>query len=178
MEYAIGLLFDEVTENRFNNIIRQTALKGISYMLDNQIAPHITIAGISTEHPQSIIDLIDNNVFNFNSGDIFWATIGVFIPQVIFAAPVLNEYLHNFNIRINELLKTVGSSENNRFYLPYNWIPHTTIALKMSLHELRLAFDVIMSEFKAFGGTTDRLILVPGDPSLEVIKTWMLPHLL
>lgn len=171
MEYAIGLYFDKVSEDKFNEIIRQMVQNGVNnYMLENKITPHTTLANISAKDAAPIIETLDKNRAVICKNEIFWASIGVFMPLVIYAAPVLNEYLFELNIQMNTLLKPTG---RNGFYLPYQWVPHTALAVKMNRDELKIAFDIVTNEFVAFGGVSDKLFLAQCNPFKE-IKTWEL----
>lgn len=90
MEYAIVLHFDEETATYFNGIIKAIAESGSSsYMVDNKTIPHITIADFYTENIDVIITALDNNSAIFSAGEVTWASLGSFIPRVLFAAPIL-----------------------------------------------------------------------------------------
>ena len=165
MEYAIGLYFDKASESKFNNLIQQMVQKGV------KTTPHITLADVIAENAAPIIEMFDKNISSINKGGIFWGSIGVFMPLVIYAAPVLNEYLFGLNVQVNNLLKPVTEPGISGFYLPYNWIPHVTLASKMNQDEIKTAFNVAADEFIAFGGMAEKLFLAQCNPYKE-IKTW------
>lgn len=103
MDYAIALYFDPVTEAKFNNIINAIAESGINrYMVDTKIPPHITLSFFDTNQIDTVINELDNHYNDFSSENVKWASIGVFVPQVLFAAPVLNEYLLDACIKANQ----------------------------------------------------------------------------
>ena len=172
MDYAVVLYFDAVTEERFFEIIKAIAeSQGESYMLDKKIPPHITISFFRTEKIDEIISLLDKHYLDFTTGNIYWATLGTFIPEVLFAAPVLNEYLLNACISAKQLIGNFV--DFNAFYLPYQWVPHTTLATKLNQIELNKAFDIATRKFTAFGGNSDRIVLAECNPYKEV-KIWNL----
>jgi len=174
MNYAIGLYFDHASEDKFSCLIRQIAQSGVnSYMLEQEIPPHITLACICAEQSQPMINRLDKNIAKFCRGDVFWASLGIFMPAVLFAAPVMNEYLLDFNASINRLLEPLGSVGENGYYLPNQWVPHTALALKMNRDELKSALDTVVDSFAAFGGKAERLFLAQCDPYVE-LKTWNL----
>lgn len=177
MEYAIGLYFDKDSESKFNNLIQNMVQGGVNNcMLEHKITPHTTLANVSAEDATEIIKSLDKNIACIYSGEIFWASIGVFMPLVIYAAPVLNEYLSGLNVQINNLLKTVTETGRNGFYLPYQWVPHTALAVKMNQDELKIAFNIVTNEFVAFGGVAERLFLAQCNPFKE-LKTWELSRI-
>jgi 2'-5' RNA ligase len=174
MDYAVGLYFDHASEEKLSRLTQQIAQGGANtYMLDQKIPPHITLACICAEQPQSLIDCLDKNIAGFHQGDIFWASLGIFMPAALFAAPVMNEYLLDFNARVNHLLVPVGSVGENGYYLPNQWVPHAALAVKMNRDELKLALDAVIDSFSAFGGKAERLFLAQCNPYIE-LKTWNL----
>jgi hypothetical protein len=74
---------------------------------------------------------------------------------------------------VNNLIKVVPRAENNSNYIPYQWVPHTTIATKLSTQELKTAFLVANDNFKAFGGYVTKLALIQNKPRTD-IKVWNL----
>jgi len=176
MDCAIILCFDKDTESRFKKIIEAIAAGGAgSCMTDAKIPPHITIAGFSTENAEAIIEQLDAHSSCFRAGNIVWPSLGAFVPRVLFAAPVLNEYLLKACIDANRLIAPFSIVGDNGFYLPYNWVPHTTLATHLDHDGLKRAFDVAARQFSFISGRSDRLVLVDCSPSNAVfkeIKTW------
>ena len=174
MDYAITLYFDKTTEDYFSNIITAIAHSGVSnYMVDTKISPHITISFFSTEQIERIKNTLDDNLSVFTAGDINWASLGAFVPQVLFAAPILNEYLLKACITANRITKPFAGSGDSGHYLPYQWIPHTTLAVKLNHSGLKTAFDIASQQFTPFRGRSERLALVECNPYNE-IKIWRL----
>jgi len=56
------------------------------------IPPHITIACFHTEELEKIINEVDMNISDIKAGSIIGASLGTFVPYVLFAAPVMNIY--------------------------------------------------------------------------------------
>ena len=176
MEYALILCFDKDTESYFNSIIKSIANSGASsYMLATNIPPHITIADFYTKEINTIVSELDNNITNFAIGDVIWASLGSFIPSVLFASPVMNEYLLNACININNLVKPFAPHCGCGQYLPFQWVPHTTLAFHLNNDSLNKAFNVATQNFTAVKGKCTRLLLAQCNPFKE-IKTWDLTH--
>jgi len=174
MDYAIILYFDEETESYFSNIIASIAESGASsYMVEAKVLPHITIADFHTENIDSIVSVLENNISDFSADDIIWASLGSFAPRVLFAAPVMNEYLQNANANINRLLKPLAAHCGYGQYLPFQWVPHTTLASHLDADSLNKAFNVAVQEFSTKKGKCNRLSLLQCNPVKE-IRTWNL----
>jgi len=174
MTYAIGLYFDQASEEKLSRFTRQIAQSGVNtYMLDQKIPPHITLACVCAEQPQPMIDRLDENIAGFSQGDVFWASLGIFMPAVLFAAPVMNEYLLDFNASVNRLLLPLGSAGENGYYLPNQWVPHAALAVRMNRDELKLALNAATDSFEAFGGKAERLFFAQCNPYIE-LKIWNL----
>ena len=173
MDYAIILCFDQSTEAYFNNIIASIAGSGVSgYMIDHKIPPHITVAFFSTEKIGKIIGKLDKSLPRMKADAVTWASLGTFVPRVLFAAPVMSQYLLNACIEINRLiapLSTLGSE--GHYYLPYQWVPHTALAVQLDSDGLKKAFDIASGQFTAVSGRSNRLLLAECNP-YKVVKTW------
>ncbi len=176
MDYALTLYFDKDTESYFNSIISSIANSGASsYMVDTNIPPHITIADFYTEEVNIIVSEVDNNITNFTTGDVIWVSLGSFVPNVLFAAPVMNEYLLNACTNINRLVKPFAHHCGYGQYLPLQWVPHTTLASHLDNDSLIQAFNIATQNFTAVKGKCNRLTLAQCNPFIE-IKTWDLAH--
>jgi hypothetical protein len=140
-------------------------------MLETKIPPHISIACFSTNLIEPIIDMISENLSTFKTGKIAWPSLGMFPPGILFAAPVLNEYLQNACIDANRLVEPLSAVGERGLYLPYNWVPHTTLACQLGENGLIKAVDAALGQFSFIAGKTNRLQLAVCNPYIEV-KTW------
>lgn len=98
-----------------------------------------------------------------------------FQPNVIFLAPVLNDYLSDICKILNETLLKVAEIGDNGNYLPNKWVPHTAIATALTSEQLKKAFDIIIKKFSAMDGKTNRILVAQCKP-YKVIKTWDLTN--
>ena len=172
MDYAIILYFDDETEVKFNGLIEQLACKSNNYMIDNKIPPHITISMFSTSEISKAEHVISSHIHELKKCEIVWASIGTFIPQVLFAAPVMNQQLIDVYETTNRLLEPVSDSQN-RFYQFNSWVPHTTLATKMTIEELHCAFEAVSHKFTPLSGCANRIALVECNPYKE-LHVWQL----
>ena len=172
MDYAICLLFDNATETVFTNIINAIADGGTErYMADTKIPPHITLAFFQTEQIERIIEMLTDNISTFPTSDIIWASLGAFIPQCIFAAPVMTEYLQNACVNANCLVAPFSKPGDGGHYLPNQWVPHTALSVKLNPDGLKTAFDIAIQHFSFLHGRSTRLMLAECNPFKEV-RVW------
>ena len=172
--YLISLYFDDNSSRKIQSFINKVASKsGNNFMIDGKVPPHITIAGFQTDEEKKVIEILDKRMQDIKSGIITWASIGVFKSSVLFLAPVLNEYLDNLSVNINEGISSVGGISISRYYLPFQWMPHTTIAKKLTREELLPAFVELEKNFAMFNGRVSKIALSKTNP-YEDIMVWEL----
>ncbi len=168
--YLVSLYFDEQTSKTISKLMKSVAVKsGNNYMLEKNIPPHLTIASAELCEVEYIISKIENCVKNYHQGQVEFVSIGSFKPHVLFLTPVLNEFLHNLSVDVNKAL-----GQQNSKYLPFNWLPHTTIARTLSEEQMMTAFRVLQANFTPFTGRVIGVGLAENRPFRDV-KVWNLP---
>lgn len=174
--YLVSLYFDNKSAMKIQGFINKVSVKsGNNFMTHNNVPPHITIAAFQTDEEDKVIEILDKRIKEINRGMITLASIGIFKSSVIFLAPVLNEYLHNLSVSIYEGLSLVDNISISKYYVPFNWIPHTTIAKKLTREELMLAFQELEKNFTIFSGIITRIELSKTNPH-EVVSGWNLDN--
>ena len=170
--YLVSLYFDDKTVIKIQNFINKVAEKSKNkFMIYNNVPPHITIGAFETNNESEVIEILNKKINEFKSGEIIFASIGVFKSSVLFLSPVLNEYLHNISVNIYEDLKNVDKTIISKYYMPFQWMPHTTIAKNLSKEELFLAFQELEKNFNIFNGLVIKIGLSKTNP-YEDIKLW------
>lgn len=168
--YLVSLYFDEKADAKIQSFINKVAGKcGNNFMIDGQVPPHITIAAFQTQQEAEVTERLDEAVKNMKSSSIIWASIGVFKSSVVFLAPVLNEYLHNLSVNIYESISALDNISISKYYLPFQWMPHTTIAKKLSKEELMPAFEELEKNFTIFSGMVTRIALSKTNPYKDIM---------
>lgn len=169
--YLISAYFDKKTENRILSYINDVEMScGNTFMKDNRVPPHMTISTFETRNETCVVELLDSAMSNIKKNKIEWVTVGAF-PTVIFIQPVLNEYLHNLSSMIYDRIVSIPNTKINKFYKPFNWLPHATIAKQLSEEEIRVAFGVLHKSFGVFEGEIVRIELAKKNP-YRVIASW------
>ena len=172
--YLISIYFDDKTNRRIQQYIDKVAERtGNRFMIDGNVPPHITISAFETQDEPAVIEALDSLAGKLQKGSLTWASVGQFFPYVIYMTPVLNAYLHEMAKLIYDTLSDVEGVQVNAHYRPFQWLPHTTIAKKLSKEEMQIAFKVLQNSFGMFEGEVVRIGLAKPNPHRD-IATWEL----
>lgn len=90
-----------------------------------------------------------------------------------FLQPVLNEYLQGLMEQVHVCVQDLPRVKIKPCYQPFSWLPHSTVAKKLTPEELRIAFEVLQKEFTVFEGKVVRICLAKMNPHRE-IASWEL----
>ncbi|MCR4611950.1 MAG: 2'-5' RNA ligase family protein [Lachnospiraceae bacterium] len=147
--YLITAYFDDITTKQLQRIIDEIAkVTGNTFMVDNEVVPHMTISAFDAKSEEVAISLFDKMKEKLSFEDVLIPTAGVFLPYVIYAQAVQDQYLCNLSSNIYHILTEVEGIRVNRYYLPYGWIPHITLGKKLDKDQMQLAFQVVQEKFQ------------------------------
>ena len=92
--YLISLYFDEGTNKKIQLYMEQIAQRtGNMAMIDGKVPPHITLSAFDMVEEEKAIAGFTAMEQEFEKGQIFWCSVGMFLPYTIYLSPVLNAYL-------------------------------------------------------------------------------------
>ena len=169
--YLISIYFDEKTEQIMQNYINQVAkVTGNTFMLDGNIPPHITLCGFQAKNEDKVIQELERNIDKFNAGQIYFASLGEFKGQVIYAQPILNEYLGELSEKIYNLYKDIRDITFSQFYMPNNWIPHMSIGKHLYEEQMIEAFKVLVKQFVPMEAIVTRIGIAKTNPPRDIKK--------
>lgn len=190
--YLISIYFDAQTSASLEKLIRRVAeATGNTFMLDNQVPPHITVTAVETRREDELLDCINQlvgEIRNANerelatrdmsksamrSGELQWVSVGAFFPQVLFVQPVLNEYLHNLSVALSEKLSEIEETIVSPYYQPFGWLLHCTIAKQLTQEQMVEAYKVLQQHFVPMEGRVTRIGVARTNPHRD-IKVWEL----
>lgn len=143
---------------------------GNGYMLENKVPAHMTIAAFDTSREDEVILALEKIISKAEKGSLQWASVGVFLPYVLFLAPVYNLYLHELMTDTYEALRAIDGVQMRGCYQPYAWIPHTTIAKKLTKQEMIKAFEILQNSFGKFEGKITHIGLAKTNPYQDIIS--------
>jgi len=180
--YLISAYFDENTNKILKHLQQRIADKtGNDFMIRNNVMPHLTISAIEARNVDVLIPafekvcreklqpLDEKGVVNINN-TINIVSVGQFFPRVIYAAPVLNEYMMNLSISIYNEFATIPETNISKFYQPYLWMPHITLGKCLDKEQMRQAFAVLQDLFMPIDGWIAKIGLSTVNPYREVLS--------
>ena len=180
--YLISAYFDENTNKILKYLQQRIAYKtGIDFMIRNNVMPHLTISAIEARNVDVLITafekvcreklqpLDEKGVVNINN-TINIVSVGQLFPRVIYAAPVLNEYMMNLSISIYNEFATIPETNISKFYQPYSWMPHITLGKCLDKEQMRQAFAVLQDLFMPIDGWIAKIGLSTVNPYREVMS--------
>ena len=191
--YLISAYFDDSTNRKFQQLIDGIAKSsGNNFMLEHNVPPHLTISAFETRRPDELIPIMERLSDNIYRGEIQFVSIGVFLPYVMYATPVLDDYLHNMAVEVYECIKQTEANNNevlkeesdndtlnngqaqlnvnfNKFYNPSKWFPHVTLGKTLDGEQARAAFSYMQNHFVPFTGEIEELGLAKTNPHKDIV---------
>lgn len=180
--YLISAYFDENTNKILKYLQQRIADKtGNDFMIRNNVMPHLTISSIEARNVDVLIPafekvcreklqpLEEKSVVNVNNA-INIVSVGQLFPRVIYAAPVLNEYMMKLSISIYNEFATIPETNIGKFYQPYSWMPHITLGKCLDKEQMRQAFGVLQDLFMPIDGRITKIGLSTVNPYREVMS--------
>ena len=172
--YLISIYFDENTEKILNSHIQHVAkATDNTFMLDNHVPPHITVAAVETKREDLLVTKIEELIKHLQSDTVHFVSVGSFASKVIYVQPVLNEYLHNMCAEISQELSHMEETIPSPYYQPFSWLPHCTIAKQLSKEQMQQAFAVLSNEFVSMNAKVTHIGIAKTNPHRD-IKVWTL----
>ena len=174
--YHISIYFDQKTEARMRDFIGKVAeVTGNAYMQEASVPPHITLSALECEEEEKLVKSLETLMsgecaVSLRKGTLQWVSVGCFLPGVIFLQPVLNEYLQDMTLQVYHSIKDIEGVKIRPCYQPFSWLPHSTIAKKLTPQQLRQAFQVLQQEFSVVEGKVVRIGLAKMNPHREIMN--------
>lgn len=168
--YLISVYFDDKSNKIISNYINKIAQKtGNTFMTDNHVPPHLTI--MSVEAREEKTDRGDGTVGEvLTKGQIQLVSVGVLLPYVLYAAPVLNLYLEDMIEQVHDMVKHIPEVRMSRYYQPMQWLPHITLGKKLSKEQMQEAFSVMQELFVPMEVTVAEIGLAKTNPHQDLIR--------
>ena len=159
--YLISLYFDEGTNKKIQLYMEQIAQRtGNMAMINGKVPPHITLSAFDMAEEEKAIAGFTAMEQEFEKGQIFWCSVGMFLPHTIYLSPVLNAYLQKLSESVFSKIR----------YLAFSWFPHTTLGKRLNQAEMREAFVVMQNQFAPFTGEAVEIGLARTNPYRDLCK--------
>jgi len=160
--YGLIALFDEKTEQVIKDIWKELKEKSISsyaYEVEDR-RPHITLASYNDINITEFIKQIDDFYYDKPTLDITLNSIGSFLNSgALFFSPTVTRPLLDFHSNHHKYFKQFNDNPIS-LYLPDSWIPHCTLANRLSPKKLSEAFNYCSSRNSTIYGKIKEVALI------------------
>lgn len=169
--YLISVYFDDHTNKSIRRYIVKIAEEtGNTFMMDNRVPPHLTISQIEARGVDVLVPNMQMLEGKLKQGQIRFVSVGQLFPYVIYATPVLNEYLQGLSKQVYDAVSGIKETTVSRYYMPMSWLPHVTLGKTLSKIQMQNAFKVMQDRFVPFTGTVTELGLARTNPHEDVLR--------
>lgn len=171
--YLVSLYFDEKTNRKLTGLMKNVAqCCGNTDMIDKTVPPHITLTAFESKERQEVLaETLGRVCSGALRGNLMWVSVAAFFPHVLYLMPVQNRYLCELSEKVCREIAMCSDTSIQECYKPFEWIPHTTVARKLSEEQMREAFAALQKAFVPFEGTVVRIGLSTGSPKRE-LASW------
>ncbi|MRG86007.1 2'-5' RNA ligase family protein [Salinibacillus xinjiangensis] len=160
--YGLIAIFDERTEELIKNIWKELKEKSIStyaYEVEDR-KPHITLASYNSLNKKEFIEQMDITYKNQTVIDIKFNIIGSFLNSgALFFSPTVTKDLIEIHSNHHKDFERFNDNPNS-LYLPDNWIPHCTIANRLSEDKLNEVFNYCSTRYSTILGKIVNVALI------------------
>lgn len=164
MILAIIGLFDSKLTEEIHGLQKALVDAGVSdHTFQSAIGPHVTFLGFETDSAEAAIACAAR-VCGGYEGRQFYSLIssyGIFPfeKKVVFALPVLTEdWIQLHRQLVFACLEEKEAVET--FHLPGKWVPHITLASRLTSNEVLCANELLLRKFAGYQGKMDRLAVI------------------
>lgn len=160
--YWVIALFDKKTEQHIKNIWEYLAESRISYYLQEfkEARPHLTLAAYDELDKEDFIELMDQYYQGKHCIDVTFNTLGSFLNYpTLFLSPTMTNELSHFHSSHHSFFKPFNNKANS-LYSPSKWIPHCTLANRISTDKLSEAFNFCLKRMKPIVGNLEEVALI------------------
>ncbi len=167
--YLITGYFDDTTNSILKRHIDEiAAITGNTYMTDNHIPPHMTLCALESR----AVDVLGPGFRQFagecKSCEVIIASVGLFFPYVMYAAPVPNNQLMDMPRRFMEIYENVADVSINRYYTADHWMPHITLAKRLDTPQIQQALARMRDTFTPVTGRIVEVGLSEVNPHRDI----------
>lgn len=166
--YLVSAYFDSETNKILQGYINKiAAATGNDFMVKNNVPPHLTLSAIEARGVDVLLPAFDSLAGEIKQGEISIITVGQLMPQVIYVAPYLNDYLSTLEQSVFDCLAGIPETTVSNYYKPFSWLPHITLAKTLTREQMLDAVKV-MQDFKSIKAKIVKIGLAKVNPHEDV----------
>jgi 2'-5' RNA ligase len=163
--YLISAYFDDNTNRTLQAYIDRIAqATGNNFMTDNHVPPHLTLSAIEARDARTLAAGFDSLEGKIKATPINIVTLGQMLPYVMYVAPVLDKGLFELQEIVTDAFKTIPQTTISKYYQPYSWFPHITLAKKLQKDQMQTVFCVMQERFRPMKGMITKIGLAKVNP--------------
>lgn len=167
--YLITGYFDNTTNSILKRHIEEIAdITGNAYMMDNHIPPHMTLCALEARN----IDILRPGFLQFAKEirpfEVIIASVGLFFPYAMYAAPVPNDRLMDIPRRLSDIYGSVTDVSISRYYTEDHWMPHITLAKRLDITQMQQAVSRMRDAFTPVTGSIVEIGLSEVNPHRDI----------
>lgn len=167
--YLVSVYFDDKTNRILQKLIDQIAKEtGNTFMTEHKVPPHMTIMAIEARNVEALSPAFLSLKGKIEQGNIQFVSVGQLLPYVMYATPVLNEYLQGLIKIVYDAYKDVDETSISKFYKPNSWLPHVTLGKTLEKEQMVKAFEVLQKSFFVFEAKVVGIGLAKVNPHEDV----------
>lgn len=164
--YGVVVHFDEATELYIKKLWLELSERNISRYAEQVPGrrPHMTIASYSDLALDEFTDQFDELYRSGSRLQLNFSTLGSFIRSgALLLTPNVSAELVHFHQRHHEHF--IQHAESDPLYAPGNWIPHCTIANRLSIVKLLEAFNYCTNRMDVLQAEVAEITLIRSEYS-------------
>ena len=169
--YLISVYFDDKANKILQRNIDQIAkASGNDFMQAHRVPPHMTISAIEARNVEVLVPAFRKLENSLTEGRIQFVSVGQLFPYVIYAAPVLNDYLWELSAKAYDVFKEIPETTVSQVYRPGNWLPHVTLGKTLNKEQMMEAFKSMQESFQPFEAIITEIGLAKVNPHEDVVR--------
>lgn len=169
--YLVTLYFDDKTNKILERYIRLLSEKtGNDFMIAHEVPPHLTISQIESRDENILFSAMDRLQKNLSEGVVDFVSVGMFLPSVLYAAPVYNASLDMIVKQVFEAFESIPDIRISQRYQPMSFVPHVTLGKTLSKEQMQEAVKVMQEYFVPFRGETVEVGLSKVNPFCDLVR--------
>ncbi|WP_088071694.1 2'-5' RNA ligase family protein [Gottfriedia luciferensis] len=160
--YGIVAIFDEETEQIIKDIWKELSEKSISFYAYEVInrKPHITLASYNHLNKIDFTKQFDEYFENKSELDITINSIGSFLNTgTLYFSPNVTKDLIEFHEDYHFHFKQYNDNPDS-MYLPNKWIPHCTLANRLTTEKLSEAYTYCLNRQELIVGKLKEVAII------------------
>ncbi len=143
--YAISLQFPQDINQIISSAVKSIAVATENtFIIEKNIPPHITLGAFHAlkNDESKLILMVEEFSKKQKASIIQFKEIGNFKKKVLFLKPEKNAFLSQINSELHLLMLSEFEKAENGYYLPENWLPHTTLATRLNKSQFEKALEI------------------------------------